>query len=256
MPETFALPKLRFAKSAALGALFLSIIALCWWLAGADHRLPISVLYPMRPASGIGVGALSISLLAILSGRLRLSRMSALVAVAAGALSLTGQLVRWAHIDNAVRDPLPGMSLLLTAFPNLLCFVIAGSAIAALASIRLSVHRSVWAAISGAVTATLGGCGLINELLVILPASPAFEGEVAIDATLALTLIGLALVNIAHAQAARGGEEVEIYRPVIVVALGTMASFIMWRSLLEERSNVVAYQTANGASAIAKALRS
>ena len=257
MSETFHLPKLRFAKGAALSALLLSLIALCWALAGVGDLLPIPLLYPMRQASAVGVGALSISLIAMLSSNLRLSRLSALVAVCVGILSLTGHIVRWTHIDNAEQDPLPAfISLLLSAFPNLLCFFIAGSAIAALASVRPSVHRSVWAAISGAVTATIGGCSLLNELFVVLPASPAFEGEVAIDATIALTLIGAALVQIAHAQAARAGEEVEVYRPVIVVALGTMAAFVMWRTLLEERTTVVSYQTANGASAIAKALRS
>ena len=257
MSETFALPKLRFAKGAASCALLLSIVALCWLLSGIADRVRSPLLYPMGHASAVGVAALSVSLLAILSGRLHLSRGSAFAAVAVGFLSLTGHVVRLSHVDGVGQDPLPAfVNLLLTAFPNLLCLFVAGSAIAALASVRLSVHRSVWAAISGAVTATIGGCSLLNELLVVLPASPAFEGEVAIDATIALTLIGLALVQIAHAQAARAGEEVEVYRPVMVVVLGTMASFVMWRSLLEERTRVVSYQTANGASGIAKALRS
>ena len=85
--------------------------------------MPIPLLYPMRQATAVGVGALSISLIAMLSSNLRLSRLSALVAVCVGILSLTGHIVRWTHIDNAEQDPLPAfISLLLSAFPNLLLF--------------------------------------------------------------------------------------------------------------------------------------
>jgi signal transduction histidine kinase len=256
LSETLGLPKLRFARSAAVCALVLSIIALCWAAAGVTEPMQLPFLYPMRRAAAIGVGSLAIGVIGLLTGRAQMSRIAGLCAIATGILALSGLIIHWSQIDMSPSGPLPAIiDLLLAAFPNALCFIIAGAAVTLLAEPRISVHKSVFASISGAVTAMLGLCSLVNELLRLLPANPAFEGEVTVDATVALMLLGAVLVRIAYTQAARAGEEIQVFRPIIVVVLGTIAAFIMWRSLLEERSRVVAYQTANTANGIARALR-
>ena len=46
-----------------------------------------------------------------------------------------------------------------------------------------------------------------------------------------------------------------MHRPVLVAVLGTVAAFILWRSLLQERTNVVAFQAQSTARAASRALR-
>jgi signal transduction histidine kinase len=103
---------------------------------------------------------------------------------------------------------------------------------------------------------TLGACSFINEFLHLMPANPAFEGEIAVDATFSLTLIGWAMIRVSRSRAAAMGENIEFYRPILVGMLGTLAAFVTWRSLLEERSNVVAYQTLTATNGTVRALRS
>ncbi len=125
------------------------------------------------------------------------------------------------------------------------------------------MHRPVFAAIAGALTATLGLCGFTNELLGFIPANPAFEGEISVDATLSLLLLGCVMVRIAYVKAAVAAEQIgedgefrrRMHRPVLVAVLGTVAAFILWRSLLQERSNVVAFQAQSTARAASRALR-
>lgn len=255
MSETLGVQRLRFPHSAAVCALALSILALIEAILGWEG-IQTPVLYPMRPAASIGVGSLAISLMTLLAGRLRESRIAGLCAVATGVLALASQIIRWSQTEMTTPSLWTTvLDLTLTAFPNAVCFIVAGSAIATLAQSELSLHRSVFASISGAITATLGLCSLLNELLRLLPANPAFEGDVAVDAALALMLIGWAVIQVARAFAAKTGEEIEVLRPVLVTVLGAVAAFIMWRSLLGERTKVVVYQTSNTANGIARALR-
>ena len=74
-----------------------------------------------------------------------------------------------------------------------------------LSGVRPSIHRPVFAAIAGGLTATLGFCGLTNEIWRFIPANPAFEGEISVDATLSLFLLGCVMVRIAYIKAVDRG---------------------------------------------------
>jgi signal transduction histidine kinase len=255
---------MRLERVAAACVLALSIIALAWGAYGIRQPLQVPFLYPMRHTTALCIGMLAISLLASLQSHLKLARYSALVTTVLAALALSAQIYRWNLAEVSEKSPAPFVVLLIhTAFPNALCFLISGSAMVLLSGGRPSIHRPVFAAIAGGLTATLGFCGFTNEIWRFIPANPAFEGEISVDATLSLFLLGCVMVRIAYVKAATAakkiGEDVEvhreIYRPVLVAILGTIAAFILWRSLLQERSNVVAFQSQSTARAASRALR-
>lgn len=251
------MPNLRFARIAAWCAVALALMALAWGVAGVTEPMRLPVLYPMRRATATGVGCLAISLLMMLDGRIQWARRVAVLAIFTGILTGISLMIRWSQVELTPQQPLPPFAVhVYSAYPNVLCFLFAGGALALLASWRDSTHRAVLASIAGAVTCTLSIAGMINELLGLLPTNTAFEGEVALDATLALALIGGAMIQTAYARAEAAGGEIEILRPVLVAILGTLGAFGMWRSLLGERSRVVAYQTLNTSSAVVRSLRS
>ena len=216
------------------------------------------VLYPMRHTTAMGVGTLAVALLGLLKGERKLAATAAGITTFIAVLAFGAQIFRWSRPDLIRDDPFAGAvaGLIHTAFPNTIAFFIAGTAVLALCARRESVHRWVWTSVAGAVTMTLGVCSFINEFLHLLPANPAFEGEISVDATLSLTLIGWAMIRVSRARAAAMGEQIDFYRPITVGILGTLAAFLTWRSLLEERSNVVAYQTLTATNGTVRALRS
>lgn len=244
---------------AATCALAASIVALGLGISGVtDPFAFLPVLYPMRHTAAMGVGTLAVALLALLNGERKVACIAAGIATLVSIAALATQIFRWTRPDVVLLGPVARAisALIHTAFPNSLAFFIAGTALIVLCGRRESVHRWVWASIAGAVTMTLGACSLANELLHLMPANPAFEGEIAVDATLSLTLIGWAMIRLARSRAAAIGEQIEFSRPIVVGILGTLAAFLTWRSLLEERSNVVAYQTLTATNGTVRALRS
>lgn len=244
-------------RVAAYLALLVSIVALGFGAAGVTEPLRLPVLYPMRHTAAMGVGTLAIALIGILRKEFRLARVAALLATLISLMALTAQFYRWTRPEGASPTFVTNaLALFNTAFPNSITFLIAGTALLFLAALRASIHRAVWASIAGAVTLTLAASSLINEFLSLMPANPAFEGEIAVDATFSLTLIGWSLIRVARAKAADTGEDVALSRPMLVAILGTLAAFVMWRSLLEERSTVVAYQTVTATNGTIRALRS
>lgn len=225
--------------------------------AGVIEPMQLPFLYPMRRAAAGGVALLSISLWALLSRRYLLAKRFSWALATLGAVALIAQSIRWSRTEISEFSVLHlFVEAFSAAFPNALSFLITGLALAPLAVPKASIHRCVSASIAGSSMAMLALCGLANELLAIIPANPAFEGDIAVDATVALSLLGLAIVAIAHAKAAETGEEVNIYRPVLVALAGTLAAFLLWRSLLEERSSVVAFQTAIASRGMDRAVRS
>jgi signal transduction histidine kinase len=255
---------MRLERLAAAFVLALSILALALGIYGVSQFPPAPFLYPMRHTTALCLAMLAVSLLASLRSELRLARYSALAATVIAVLALSAQIYRWNLVGVSSKSPAPPIVLLIhTAFPNALCFLIAGSAMVLLSGGRPSLHRPVFAAIAGGLTATLGLCGLTNELWRFLPASPAFEGEVSVDATLALFLLGSVMVRLAYVRAAMTAEKIgndgeihrELHRPVLVAVLGTIAAFVLWRSLLQERSNVVNFQSQSTARAASRGLR-
>jgi signal transduction histidine kinase len=258
------LQELRLERAAAACVLAISIIALAWGAYGIGEPLPVPFLYPMRHTTALCIGMLAISLLASLRSQLKLARYSALVTTVVAVLALSTQIYRWSLVGVSANDPAPYVvGLIHTAFPNALCFLLAGSAMLLLSGSRPSIHRPVFAAIAGALTATLGLCSLANEIWRFIPANPAFEGEISVDATLSLWLLGCVMVRIAYVRASAAAEELredvevhrEMHRPVLVAVLGTLAAFVLWRSLLQERSNVVDFQSQSTARAASRALR-
>jgi signal transduction histidine kinase len=258
------LQQLRLERVAAACVLALSVIALAWGVYGIREPLPVPFLYPMRHTTALCTGMLAISLIASIRSELKLARYSALVATLVAVAALATQIYRWNLEGVSAINPAPYIAgFIHTAFPNALCFLITGSAMMLLSGTRPSVHRPAFAAIAGALTATLGFCGLCNEIWRFIPANPAFEGEVSIDATASLFLLGCVMVRLAYVKASAAadklGEDVEVHRemhrPVLVAVLGTLAAFVLWRSLLQERSNVVAFQSQSTARAASRALR-
>lgn len=190
---------------------------------------------------------------------------TALLTTTVAVLALSAQIYRWNAMNVSAKEPTPFIvTFIHTAFPNALCFLMCGLAMMLLAGTRPSVHRPVFAAIAGALTATLGLCGLANEVVRFIPANPAFEGEISVDATISLLLLGYVMARVSYVKAAVAGEQIgedrefhrKMHRPVLVAVLGTVAAFILWRSLLQERSNVVAFQAQSTAKAAGRALRS
>jgi signal transduction histidine kinase len=230
-------------------------------LGAAGVREPFSflpVLYPMRHTAALGVATLALAILGLLKGERKLATTAAGAAAVLSIVALGVQIFRWTRPDGSVGGPFARAisALIHTAFPNSLAFFIAATALLVLCGRRESIHRWVWVSIAGAVTMMLGACGFVNEVLHVMPVNPAFEGEVAVDVTLSLTLIGWAMIRVARSRAESMGEEIEFSRPILVAMLGTLAAFLTWRSLLEERSNVIAYQTLTATNGTVRALRS
>jgi len=248
--------KINLARAAAICALALSIISLGLGISGVREPMRFRVLYPMRHTAAMGVGTLAIAIIAILRGDRRLARWTASIGTAISVLALSAQFYRWTSIDESQRTTFGTVAALVnTAFPNTISLFVAGTALLVLAGRRESVNRLVWASVAGSVTLTLGLCSFLNEITDLLPANPGFEGEIAVDAALSFALVGWAMVRMARSRAAATGEAMQLHRPILVAVLGTMAAFVTWRSLLQERSSVVAYQTSTAARAAARALR-
>jgi signal transduction histidine kinase len=211
----------------------------------------------MQPAAALGVGGLAISLLAIVNAQWRRALGGAAFAAAVAVMALAGQIVRWNLVELTPQTPAPRIiELLSNPFPNSVSFLIAGFALALICREQPSLNRLVVASIGAAVTAALGICSLLNQALRLMPALPAFDGEVSFDATLSLAFIGCGIILVAQTRLAAASESIGLFRPILVAFLGTVAAFVVWRALLEERTNMMAYQSATAANAMVRALRS
>ena len=208
MPDRSYLQQMRVERAATICVLALSVVALGWGIYGIRGPLPLPFLYPMRHTTALCVGMLAISIIGILRSKPKLVWYAALTAASIALLALAAQIYRWNSVNVSAKDPARLIvSFIHTAFPNALCFLICGLALMLLSGTRPSVHRPVFAAIAGALTATLGLCGFTNELLGFIPANPAFEGEISVDATLSLLLLGCVMVRIAYVKAAVAAEQ-------------------------------------------------
>ena len=124
-------------------------------------------------------------------------------------LRYSAQIYRWNAMNVSAKEPTPFIvTFIHTAFPNALCFLMCGLAMMLLAGTRPSVHRPVFAAIAGAFTATLGLCGLANEVERFIPANPAFEGEISVDATISLLLLGYVMARVSYVKVVVAGEQI------------------------------------------------
>ena len=234
----------------------MSVVALGFGAAGLLEPMRLPFLYPMRHMTALGVGTLAISLMGLIHQRRKLARFSGFAAITVAILTLIGQVIRWTRLELPPQNPLPMYAVVIyTAFPNAICFLVGGVSAALLTARRFSVHQSVLAAIGGAICGTLAFCSALNEVLTLIPANPAFEGEIAIDATISLTLVGFGIVRMAYLRALEGGEEFSLFRPVLVAMLGVVASFVIWRALLQERSNAVAFQSGVTTESVVRAIK-
>ncbi|MGH9626837.1 MAG: sensor histidine kinase [Bryobacteraceae bacterium] len=236
---------------------FLSLLALVQTLPEIRiTRLPF--LYPMRHTVALGLLCVSLALWAAVRGRRMpaLSWSAFVIAIASAALA--AQAFRWMQLmdQNPAHLLVPVASFIHTALPNSLCLIGLGTAVYALSRVSQPVYTAVLSALTGCVVSTFAVCSLLNELIQTIPASPAFEGEIAADATASFALAGVVLWRLARSRLTGADEAFTLRRSVAVVVFGTFLSFLVWRVLLHERSAVVADQTNSTAAAIVRALRS
>lgn len=242
------------ARAAGISALVVSLVALFFTTTGIVRPMQAPVVYLMLPSTAFCVAALSGAVLATLSKKHTLSRSWSTAAAVVAVIALVRVVLRWSQLESD-SEALPRLFLdVRTALPNALAFLIGGIAIRAVAADRPSSHRTVFSAIAGALTATLGVCGLLNGLAGFLPANRAFEGELAVDATFSIAVLGIAIFCLAYSRGREADEPVNFSVPLVVAVIGTFGSFLMWRFLLDERSEAIAFQTSSAASTANQAI--
>ena len=233
----------------------LSLLALVQDLSGVQFiRLPL--LYPMRHTVAIGLLCVSLALSTVERRQKTPSQFWAIVVILIAVSALAAQAFRWMQImDENPTHPLATVANFIhTALPNSVCLLGTGGALYALAQSRAPVYLIAAGAFVGRVVSTFGLCALLNELIQIIPASPAFEGEIAVDATTGFAIAGLVLWRVTRSRLAEMGETSTLSRSVGVAVVGTIVAFLVWRILLHERTVVISDQTTTTAAAVGRAV--
>jgi signal transduction histidine kinase len=213
-------------------------------------------VYPMRQMTAICVSVLAGALLATCAGRHTLSQAWSVTTGVVASISLIGLVLHWSSLEADSSALFRLFSHISTALPIGVSFLIGGAAVWAVAADQPSPHRLVFAAIAGVIASTLGFAGLLNGLFGIIPANEAFEGELAVDATFSVALIGIAILSVSFMRARQLPDRIYFVAPLVVAIIGTIGSFLMWRFLLEERTKATAFQTSNAATMVQGALTS
>jgi signal transduction histidine kinase len=251
-------PAVLLTRSAAFAAVGLSLVAVAWTLAGragyVDVSSPQASTYPMQWTSALCVVLLAGAILANSWSH----PIPALFGAFATAVVALGAVLRilLSPAQTTAEYPLVErwFSHLYSALPIALSFLSGSTAVSAVAVDRQSPNRAVFAAIAAIIAATLGTCGLLNSVFAVFPANAAFEGEVALDAAAAVVLLAIAILCQASSPRRQTSEAMQFLTPLLVAAIGTVGSFVMWRFLLEERTGAVAYQTSNAAATLKRVL--
>ncbi|HYP06563.1 MAG TPA: ATP-binding protein [Bryobacteraceae bacterium] len=235
----------------------LSVVALVQDFTGL--RIPgLPFLYPMRHTVALALLCIAFSLWSTSQSRrlsaLRAAKLTLYIALGA----LIAQALRWMQLlDQYPTHPIaPFANFIHTALPNSICLIGLGAALYALSRATQAAYAAVLSALVGCIVATFAVCALLNEIFKLIPASPAFEGEIAADATACFAIAGIALWRVARTRLSGTGEAFNLRRSVAVAAAGTILSFGIWRVLLHERTAVVDTQTTTTAAAIVRAVRS
>lgn len=235
----------------------LSVLALSLQVTGYGRLFSgFPVLYPMRHTVAVGLLCCALALSGLRGKPGVRARLGALLAGLIGATALTAQALRWMQwVDQYPAHPLTAFANFVhTAFPNAFCLMAMAAALIAIAELREGANRLVFSALAGCVVAAFAVCALLNEILKLIPASPAFEGEIAVDATAGFAIVGLILVRISLGRLANTREDAKFRQPVAVAVVGALIAFVTWRVLLHERTSTIEDHTQNTASSLAAAI--